>query len=356
MDLIDRIKSIGERFEKTKEIVTTEEATKNAFIMPFIQALGYDVFDPMEVVPEFTADVALKKGEKVDYCIMQDNHPIIIIECKHWKEKLDNHDSQLVRYFHVTDTRFAILTNGLEYRFYTDLDDSNKMDSRPFFEFKANSISELQIEELKKFTKQLFDVSEILSNASDLKYSKAIKELLSQELKNPSDDFIKYITGAVYSGRITQKVQEQFAPLIQKSFKLLMSEMISDKLKIAMSSESEEQEVVQEEIQQEEEKASNDGIVTTEEELQGYRIVQAILLPHITADRVFYRDAKTYFSVLLDDNNRKTICRLHLNRSKKYLGVFDENKKENKILIETLEDIYSHSDKIKDSLDRFLDS
>jgi len=300
MDLIDKLKAIGERIAKTKEQVTTEEATKNAFVMPFISALGYDVFNPLEVIPEFTADIGIKKGEKV--------------ECKHWKEKLEKHDSQLSRYFHVSNTRFAILTNGIKYRFFTDLDAKNKMDERPFIEFDMTKIDEVIANELKRFQKEIIDV------ANDLKYSKQIKELLSKELKTPSEDFVKYFAARVYSGRVTSKVIEQFGELVQSSVKSLLGEMINERLQMAIT----KQDAVEEAAELEEDDNTKDSpaIETTEEELQGFRIVQAILMSDIESSRISYRDSKTYFGVFLDDNNRKPICRLWLNRSKKYLGVF----------------------------------
>ncbi len=78
MDFIDRIRDLSTRIPKQLEHIQTEEATKNALIMPFISALGYNVFDPTEVVPEFTADVGIKKGEKVDYAIHLDGKPIML--------------------------------------------------------------------------------------------------------------------------------------------------------------------------------------------------------------------------------------------------------------------------------------
>lgn len=350
MDLIDKLKSIGERVAKLKEQVGTEEATKNAFVMPFISALGYDVFNPTEVVPEFIADVGVKKGEKVDYCIMRDNSPAIIVECKHWKEGLGNHNSQLHRYFHVTTARFSILTNGVNYRFYTDLEAPNVMDEKPFLEFSIEKLSESVVNELKKFTKGNFDIEQIVSNASDLKYSKAIKDLLTQEFKEPTEDFVRYCASKVYSGRITGKVLEQFKGLVLQSGQSLLSEMISGRLEKALESEQKAHQVKGEEIpggtpttETEEEKPD---LETTEEELLGFRIVQAILMSHLDVNRIFHRDAKTYFNVLLDDNNRKPICRFWFNRSQKYLGVFDETKNEEKLPIERLEDIFKHSDKI----------
>lgn len=159
MELADKLKSIGGRVAKLKPQVETEEATKNAFVMPFIAALGYDVFNPLEVVPEFIADVGVKKGEKVDYCIFREGSPIMLIECKHWKQALTNHNTQLYRYFHVTKTRFAILTNGIQYRFYTDLDAPNVMDEKPFMEFSIEHLKDPIISELKKFQKDTFSLA-----------------------------------------------------------------------------------------------------------------------------------------------------------------------------------------------------
>jgi len=136
MDLKDQLKQIADRVTKLKDQILTEEATKNAFIMPFLQCLGYDVFNPLEVVPEFISDIGIKKGEKIDYAIFKDGKPTILIECKDWRQNLNLHDGQLLRYFHVSKAKFGLLTNGISYRFYSDLVEPNKMDEKPFLEFK----------------------------------------------------------------------------------------------------------------------------------------------------------------------------------------------------------------------------
>jgi len=162
--------------------------------MPFIQALGYDVFNPLEVVPELTADVGTKKGEKVDYAIMRDGKPSIIFECKKAGEELSiNHASQLFRYFHVTESKFAVLTNGVCYKFFTDLDEPNKMDEKPFLEFDLLDFTDHDIVELKKFNKNIFDVNVITGTAEDLKYTRSIKNLLLTWMNNPSDELIKLV-------------------------------------------------------------------------------------------------------------------------------------------------------------------
>lgn len=354
MDLIDKLNHINDRADAMKEQVGTEEATKNAFIMPFIQALGYDVFNPLEVIPEFTADIGTKKGEKVDYCISLDGKAAIIIECKSWQEKLDVHRSQLFRYFHVVEARFAILTNGLSYRFYTDLKEKNKMDEKPFFEFSIGKITEATIVELKRFQKGTFNVDSILDKASDLKYSKEIKEILSNELLNsPSNEFVKLIAKKVYGGKLTAKVLEQFKVLTHKSSTQLIKEIINEKINRVIDNEAQPKIEEIEEIEEVELIADN-GIETTEEELQSFRIIQAILIPVIEADRVYHRDTKSYFGILLDDNNRKPICRVWLNRSKKYIEVFDQESGSEKILIEKIEDIYLSKDRIITSALKYI--
>lgn len=140
----------------------TEEATKTALVMPFLQLLGYDVFDPIEVMPEFNCDIGTKKGEKIDYAIFKDEKPIILIECKHWQQDLNLHDNQLLRYFHVSNAKFGVLTNGIVYRFYTDLENPNKMDEKPFLEVNLSDYRGIQIEELKKFHKTYFDLDNII--------------------------------------------------------------------------------------------------------------------------------------------------------------------------------------------------
>lgn len=347
MEFIDLIKAISEKVTRLKDQIQTEEATKNAFIMPFINALGYDIFNPMEVVPEYVADLGIKKGEKVDYCILKDGHPIIIVECKWWGEKLDVHNSQLFRYFHVSKAKFAILTNGIVYRFYTDLDEQNKMDEKPFLEFAMTDLKENIINELKKFHKNSFDVSEIMTTASELKYSTEIRNIISSQLVSPSEAFVRYFVSQVYDGKIMPKVIDQFTPIVKKAFSQFISDSINERLKNALSTETkvEEKTVPTEQITVE---ADESKIVTTHEELEAYYVVKSILRNKVRSQRITFRDAQSYFSVLMDDNNRKPVCRLYLNGGKKYIGLFDADKKESKMLIENLEDIFTYSQQLID--------
>ncbi len=344
MDFKDQIKQLGDRVAKLKEQIATEEATKNAFIMPFLQALGYDVFNPLEVVPEFISDIGLKKGEKIDYAILREGTPTILVECKHWAQNLNLHDGQLLRYFHVSKAKFGILTNGIVYRFYSDLVEPNKMDEKPFLEFNISEIKENQIEELKKFHKTVFDAESIVNTASELKYMNELKQLIQQELLNPTPDFVKHFAKQVYPSNISAKVLEQFTNLTKKSVQQHISDLITERLKTALTKEDQATKD-QAAIQAEQAKEDVNKIVTTEEELEGFMIVKTILRQKINATRVTHRDAQSYFAILLDDNNRKTICRFYLG-AKKFIGIFDEQKKETKKEITTLDDIFKFADEL----------
>ncbi len=348
MDLQNQIKALAGKIEKLKDRIETEESTKHAFVMPFIALLGYDTYNPLEVVPEFTADLGLKKGEKVDYAIFQEDQPILIIECKNWREDLNVHNSQLFRYFHVTKTRFALLTNGIEYRFYTDLENTNKMDEKPFLEFDICQVKENTIHEIAKFHKSGFDVDKILSNASSLKYIKELKRHLSKEFKEPSPDFVRLFAAPVYTGRLTEKVMAEFTELVQKAASQIISEKVSDRLNSALNKEAEVRQQEEQEPEEEESKT-----VTTDEELEAYRIVVAILRRKIPVNRIAMRDTQSYFGVLLDDNNRKPLCRFHFNGSNNYLGLLDPDKRETRHLLESLEDIYGYEEQLLEAVDYY---
>ena len=346
MDFKDEIKQFGDRVEKLKAQINTEEATKNAFIMPFIKALGYDVFNPLEVVPEFIADIGIKKGEKVDYAVMKDGEPSILVECKHWSENLDPHNSQLFRYFHTTKAKFGILSNGIVFRFYTDLVEKNKMDEKPFLEFNVTDIKDNQIEELKKFHKSYFDVDNIVNTASELKYMNELKAFINTEFQNPTEGFVKHFARQTYPGVLTAKIMEQFTALKKKSIQQYINDLITERLKSALKKENDDEKTTLEleAIAAADNNLGESKVDTTADELEGFMIVKTILRQKIASSRIAFRDAQSYFAILLDDNNRKTICRLYLNGGKKYFAFIDDQKKEVKNEIMTLDDIFNFAE------------
>lgn len=346
----EKIKSFTGRIEELKNNVQTEEATKTSLIMPFFSLLGYDVFDPMEFVPEFVADVGIKKGEKVDYAIIIDNEPTILIEAKSVNEKLEKHDSQLFRYFGTTKAKFAILTNGVMYKFYTDLDEANIMDSTPFLTVNLLSLRDSDIVELKKFTKDSFDKNNILNSASELKYCGLIKDYIKNELLAPSNEFTRFIlSSGIYESRIMQNVIDKFKPLVKKSFSQYINELVNDKIKSALNvgtSDDEDKEEQQIEEEQQPEDKEDKGIITTAEELQSFYIVKSILGETFDIDRITYKDTINYFAILIDGKVTKWICRIYLKEKSKYL-IIPSGTENEKITIEKISDIYLLSEKLK---------
>lgn len=365
MDLIDKLRELSVRIPKQLDHIQTEEATKNALVMPFISALGYNVFDPTEVTPELNADIGIKKGEKVDYAILRDGKPVMLFECKHHSADLGKvHASQLYRYFSVTEARFSILTNGIAYWFYTDLEATNKMDSKPFFEFNMLDIRETAVEELKKFSKSSFDLDNILTTASQLKYTREIKRIIVEQVQEPSDDFVKFVASQVYHGKITQAVREQFTQLTRQAFKQVVNEQINERLKSALSPDvvsSPMPEVAIPLTDATTTESPAGDLVTTQDEVEGFYIVRAILREAIDIKRVVMRDVQSYCGILLDDTNRKPICRLYFNRSQKYVGLINFSEqdggkittKEERIPINDIDEIFQFSDRLKATVEKY---
>lgn len=373
MDFKDQIQQIVDRIPLVKDKLETEEATKNALIMPLIMALGYDVFNPLEVVPELSCDIGKKKNEKIDYAIMHDGEASILIECKHWAQNLDLHETQLLRYFTVSRAKFGVLTNGIVYRFYTDLEEPNKMDEKPFFEINLLDLRSTQIEELKKFHKSYFDVDNVLNTAEELKYMRELKAEIAAELEDPSVDFVRMLCKRIVSGMFTAKMQEQFTTLVKRAIASYVNDTVSSRLKTAIgveeaaakssasanavdTSSSSSATDCSNDSELSEEPGSNrdDRIVTTEEEIEGFHIVKAIVRSVLPADRIAPRDTISYFGILADDNNRRPICRLHFNAKQKYLGTFDAEKKETRHPIDSLDDIFEYEDLLRETAKRYL--
>lgn len=350
MDFIDQLRALSARVASTREIIQTEEATKNAMIMPFIQSLGYNVFDPHEVTPELVADVGIKKGEKVDYAVLRDGQPIILFECKRCGGELNiEHAGQLFRYFHVTSARFGVLTNGLTYKFFTDLDQPNKMDETPFFEFNILNFKDRDVEELKKFAKPFFDVENILTTASELKYMRAIQQQLASWMHEPSEEFVRLVSmDLLGSRRFTGSVKEQFTAITKRAFEQLIGERINERLLGALTKDEPPP-------PQQPEATSQREVVTTSEEIEGYHIIKAILRDTVDPKRIFMRDAQSYCAILLDDNNRKPICRLRFNNNENlHLGIFKEAKDEERVSLSTVDDIYTYTNELKAAVTRHL--
>ncbi|MEU6128559.1 type I restriction endonuclease [Saccharopolyspora sp. NPDC047091] len=368
MSINDRVYELANKVLQQKAAIETEEATKNAFVMPFIgTVLGYDVFNPSEVIPEFTADVGVKKGEKIDYALVHGGEVQVLVEAKKIGQPLRiEHSSQLFRYFAVTNARVAVLTNGQVYEFYTDLDAPNKMDEKPFLVLDLGAVDPTVLPELAKLTKESFDLDSVLNAAGELKYVGQIKRVLAAEFREPSAEWVKFFASRVYEKNVTSKVREQFATLVSKASAQFLAEQVNSRLKTALGEDASP--ALPESVESGVSRAATGDVVegtadpakaaklvvTTDEEIEGFQIVRAIVCSDVDVDRVAARDTQTYFGILFDDNNRKPIARLWFNRAQKYLGVFDEDKNENRVPIDSPQDIYQHADVLRKTVSAYL--
>lgn len=348
MDFLETIKALSERAEKIKDSIKTEEATKMSLIMPFFQTLGYDFTDPTEVVPEYTADFGVKKGARIDYAILRDGLPVIFIEAKPYGEKLERHGSQLFAYYNTTATaKFGILTNGIVYRFYTDLEKSGLMDDVPFLEFDLLNMKDDIVAEIKKFSKVGFDIDKIFSTASKLKYINQFKQYFDDMLVAPSDEFVKFFMGAseVYTGVKNQNAIDKYRPLLSQALNDYISELMKEKINKAINTPT----------QKTSEPISLGKIITTEEELQGFAIIQNILKDTVSVSDIAYKDCQTYFAVLYQGMPTKWICRLKLSEGKQYLVLPDDEITNGRhVEINSIFDISNYKNDLVDSVSRYM--
>ncbi len=364
MELEDTLVALGERAEQYKDQLQTEEATKNAIIMPFInRVLGYDVFDPEEVIPEYVCDIGTKKGEKIDYAIVRDGQVQILVEAKSVGAPLTlSNAGQLIRYFHVSSARIGVLTNGQYWDFYTDLDKPNIMDERPFLHLDLFDIDPYILPELAKLYKKSFDLDSVLLAAEELKYVSGFKRQIATEFGSPSEEFVRLLATRCYDGTLTARMREFFGGITRKATAQFVSDRVNERLASALrgsvpvspsvdvgSAVASDSDGAGEDVR------VDDGVETTVAELEGFNIVRAIVASEVPLDRVASRDTKSYFGVLLDDNNRRPICRLHFNRAKKYIGLFSDDKSEVRHEIERIEDIYKHADQLRRTVQRYGD-
>ncbi|ACL16603.1 type I restriction endonuclease [Methanosphaerula palustris] len=351
MDFIDDICTFSKKIPTIAESIKTEEATKTALVMPFIQMLGYNVFDPTEVCPEFVADVGIKKGEKVDYCIYNNGEPTLLFEVKPVYFDLSTaHASQLYRYFTVTPARIGILTNGVVYKFFTDLDKPNTMDERPFLEINLLEPKESSLQELKKFTKAGFNLEDIDSVASELKYTREIKQILLDQSTSPTPEFVKFFAKPVYGRPLMPSVMEKFTPIVKTAFAQFINERINDRLKSAMAPEPAPLPVEPiSDVTKDE-----PDIITTAEELESYYIIKAIVRESVDPSKITLRDAKSYCAILYENNNRKPICRLYYNSPKKKIGLFDSPEgTEERIPLGSPDDLFTYASRLRTTVEKF---
>lgn len=362
MEFQEEIEELSKRIKQYGDNLKTEEATKNTLVMPFIKMLGYDPFNPTEVVPEFNSAVGVKKDSRVDYAIMVDGKPIIIFECKALGTKLGyDQADQLHRYFTGCDARVAILTDGNHYLFYTDLDAPNRMDVKPYMELKLEKLDPSLLPEIRKLTKSKFNVEDALDSAADLKYSREFRRIMKEQLENPSEEFLRFFVKQCYSKQITEKAKERFHPLLKESLKLFIDDILNERFANFMNSKSNEEQGENKttdpvaadntaEVAASDVDSGEDGVVTTEDEWQAYYIIKSILMGEVDSERVILKDYKSLCKISLDRISN-VLVKLFFNATPYKIALnstdAEGNKTEVMHQIDKLDDIYKHADEIK---------
>lgn len=305
MDFIDELKKFSNRIDKLKNNICTEEATKTSIVLPFFQLLGYDVFNPLEFVPEYIADTGTKKGEKVDYAVLQNGNPIMIIEVKSVDTDLSiKHINQLFRYFTVTKARFGILTNGIIYRFYSDLEEANKMDLTPFLEVNLLDIKNDTVISLKKFCKESFNTKEILNNASDLKYTLLLKATIAEQFNSPSEQFIRALIRNIYNGTKTQAVIDKFKELTLIAMNEYINDLLNSRLQNAIIPTNESNTIKE-----------TEPISFLSEEIQALEYIKNML----PTENIIFKKVTRYAYMHLLGTQYKWICRIFIQQDKNLL-------------------------------------
>ncbi len=355
MEFSARITELAARSRHASKLALTEEATKTSVILPFIQALGFDVFSLDEVIPEFVADVGIKKGEKIDFAIRVAGKVAILIEAKPISMSLGEAQySQLYRYFSTVEARLAILINGREVWFFSDIDERNKMDKKPFFVFDLQNFDEKQVKELARFQKANFDIDAILEAASNLKWVKAAATYFAAQMQAPEDDFVRMVGRQIYDGTMTKSVMESLRPAIQAALDEVVRNRIQERLNVTFSKDVPPQEPAQDRRPVEANTATEQDVVTTDDELLAFNIVRAIGAAVCDVDRISIRDAKTYCSVFVDDNNRRPVCRFYFNsKNTKFIGLFSASKEEEKLPLQDLKEIYKYAGRLRDTISHY---
>lgn len=353
----EQIKEFASSIPEKKTVIHTEETTKISLILPFIRLLGYDTTNPLTFRAEYTADIGVKQGEKVDFAILSDDTVEVLIECKPIDTKLEEkHLSQLLRYFSVTEAKLGILTNGLVYEFYTDSLDNNQMDRTPFFVFNLEDYTKKDISRLEKYTFENFDVNKVSKNAQELKYNIGVKNILEKEFENPSDEFIKAIAKQVYEGQLYKNKKELFSKIITNKIKEIIDEKVNARLETAIAKENNNSTTEDEIIE------DTTELKTSPEEWEGYYTVKSICAELVDTDRIAIRDRKEYCNILLDNNQNYPIVKLHFNNTKKLKVEFYDafkvyssgTKKGNMVAINSVKELYDYKEKIQVALNNYL--
>ena len=354
MSFESALHDLAERISEHQEQVETEEAAKQALVLPFIHALGYDVFNPKEVIPEYVADLGIKKGEKVDYAIINEaRSPFMFIECKKTTGDMGAvSETQLVRYFNNTSTaRFGILTNGIQYKFYSDLERQNIMDDTPFYDADLSSIIDSDVNVLSFFRKGEFDEDSAIQEAEQMKYVVKLRQIINRQFFAPDEDLVKWLTKQVYAGKFTQAVKERFTKLVVDCLNEEISSRVKRVIERSLSETSAESPIENEEM------VDGAAIEASVHEIEGLAMIRALTHDMVASPRIVTRDRKSYCSVIVDDNQRKPVARMYFHDPNNLqVRFYDHGNKiwGPHIFLESLDNLHDHAGTIRASISTIM--
>ena len=342
MTLKTDIQELAKAVPDFRDVLTSEQATKQALVVPFIKALGYNVYDPREVVPEYVADLGTKRGEKVDYAIMKDSVPVILIECKSITDKLNGSTvkSQLFRYFVATSkVRLGLLTNGVKYQFFSDLDNQNVMDLTPFLEVDLENLTDSDMDRLERFVKG-FDVAATVEEAARIRQIDLIKALLCRQLIEPDDEFVDWVQQQLYPDEAIVPFMSKFPETVREALRDFVNDKIHETLPVAQNLTRPEKDQDIEMSDDADETGStklqwlSDYIPPDKQKgdlVEAIGLLQGILKDMIDLNRVQVKcGVSTYVSMQRDGRRNEPICRIWFgNNGKSGFGYFDGSRNEN---------------------------
>lgn len=350
------MKELIEKIDKEKSYANNEQATKIAFINPFLDNLGYDVRDPRKVQHEYSSEAGGKKGEKVDYAIMKDGIPVMIVEAKHHDKKLTSWGAQLQRYFNVMPSvKFAILTNGIEYKFFTDFDEINMLDNQPFMHINLNDMADSSFKQLEKFAYDSLDLESAYKNAAYQKYMMQINDVLVENFETPSDGFIEFFARNIDIGQkaVTGKIKEELrAPLKQT-----LDSFITNKIrKSLLHSLGATEEIAKNDAN---EVAVDTKTIDTAEsaksasadDLQALMIVRAIVAEFAPVEEMFLKNTTTYATILRYNKTTRWIVRIWFSNKNIRIEINAPSIAGQKFNLESLSGFYDYKKAILEALE-----
>lgn len=320
---VNQLKKLLDNFKLNDaiELCTNEAQTRKFLIEPFFHMLNYE---SNSLIPEYNADFGERVSQKIDYAILLNKKDTILVEAKKYGSKLtDKEAGQLNGYFNNTkNSKIAVLTNGIEYRFYSDVVAPNIIDSKPFFTFNISNYSELDLESLIRFDKRYIKVIEIVKSAQEIVFIESFENAFFKEIVAPSKDLLKIIhKNMTFTSKFNDETQGKMINLFTSSFLKCMYDK-----KVLLESMSNTQ-----------------GVITTELEIQAYHIIRTLLIQNkkIPKDRIAFRDFKSFFNICIDDSTKKVICKLVFNDSKMKFSIDN-----NEYLLENIDDLLKYKNEL----------